>query len=190
MTPTTTDRRGFAEKTLASDRVEVVFRWMGDRWVHALHALRPDGSRAAACWQTAPVAPGDEASWPSSPPLVELGDVPMPHGTALVGVGSAGKTHYSVSVSAEPEGGLRFEFACRLMTPAGWLGTTYAADGADSTLAIEPLGGALAETTASPDGGVARLHILPATTAAPSQGRSEKGSTVQWSYRVRVAEAG
>lgn len=190
MTPPATDRPGFAEKTLSSDRVQVVFRWVGDRWVHALHALCPDGSRAAACWQTAPVSPGDEATWPSSPPLVELGDVPMPHGTAIVGVGSAGTTHYSVSVSAAPEGGLRFEFACRLLTPAGWLGTTYAADGAGSTLSIEPLGNAVATTIAAPDGGLAGLQIVPAPADTPSPCGAEKGSTVQWSYRVCVPEVG
>ena len=190
MTPPATDRPGFAEKTLSSDRVQVVFRWVGDRWVHALHALCPDGSRAAACWQTAPVAPGDEASWPSSPPLVELGDVPLPQGTAIVGVGSAGTTHYSVSVSAAPEGGLRFEFACRLLTPAGWLGTTYAAGEAATTLAIEPLGGAVLHTIAAPAGGLSGLQILPATPLAPPSSRAEKGSTVQWSYRVWVPEVG
>lgn len=186
----TTDRPGFTERTLASDRVEVVFRWTGDRWVHALHALAVDGSRGRACWQTAPVSPGDEASWPSSPPLVELVDVPMPQGTAIVGVGSAGTTHYSLSVSTAPEGGLRFEFACRLVTLAGWLGTTYAAGRAAPTLAIEPLGGARATPLDTPEGGVSRLQILPARANVPPQNPAEKGSTVQWSYRVCVADGG
>lgn len=190
MTPPATDRPGFAEKTLSSDRVEVVFRWEGDRWVHALHALSPEGQRAAGCWQTAPVLPGDEASWPSSPPLVELGEVPMPHGTAIVGVGCAGKTHYSVSVSTAPEGGLRFEFACRLSTPAGWLGTTYTTGEAASMLAIEPLGGAVATTLRAPESSLSRLQILPVTATPLPADRAEKGSTVQWSYRVWLPETG
>lgn len=114
----------------------------------------------------------------------------MPQGTAIVGVGSAGTTHYSVSVSAAPEGGLRFEFACRLLTPAGWLGTTYAAGGAASTVAIEPHGGAVATTIAAPDGGLEGLQIVPAPADAPSPSGAEKGSTVQWSYRVWVPEVG
>lgn len=190
MTHPTPARPGCLETTLASGGVEVVFRWADDRWVHTLHAHRPDGSRTPADWHTSPALPSEEVMWPSSPPLVELSEVPLPHGSALVGVGSAGKTHYSVSVAAEPEGGLRFEFACRLATAAGWLGTTYAASGTSQTLAIEPLGDAVAQTVAAPGNGPALLQIVPAPAAPSLPGRSAKGSTVQWSYRVWVPQVG
>jgi hypothetical protein len=112
-------------KTLTSGRINVLFFWQHDRWFHSLHVCQPDGTRAPASWQTAFPVPDDDPQWPSSPPLVEIAEVAGPQGTALVGLGKAGASHYSMSVTAGADGSLVFECACRLTTRPGWLGSTY-----------------------------------------------------------------
>lgn len=120
--------------------VEVVFSWCGDRWSHAIHFR---GGGDAATWRSVegPDGTGGDAAWPSSPVIVEISAVPSAH--AVVGVGRAGKSHYSVSFSSKPADGpaagdasgfrgaqlgvarLSVECACRIQEPPGWIGSTY-----------------------------------------------------------------
>jgi hypothetical protein len=191
--PPTNDRSEPSEKTLSSGAIEVVFSWRQDRWHHAVHLRRTDGSRAASCLEMAPAAATDDPQWPSSPPLVELAEMTLPQGPALLGVGLAGKSHYSVSITAEPEGTLLFEFACRLATPAGWLGSTYVMgeNGASLPILIEPVGSAaVLRGTTEPDWphGSRMLQIVPGSTDDNREESRQKGSTVQWGYRLRIAQ--
>ncbi len=179
--------------SLSSGLIEVVFHWQNDRWIHSLHARQPDGSRGPGCWHTAPPRPDDDPQWPSSPPLVELADVQATHSTALVAVGRAGTSHFSASITAQPDGGICFEIACRLKADPGWLGSTYLSypEGGQLQLTIEPL--ASATLAASKIGGGQdgeRLQIVPAAADETPSGRPAKGSTIQWGYRVRVPQAG
>lgn len=174
-------------KTLSSGLVSVVFSWQDDRWIHSLHRLGADGRSGPSCWQTAPVSSDVDPEWPSSPPLVELADIPSPQGAAIVGVGKAGKSHYSASIIAEPGGGLRFEMACRLGAEPRWLGSAYTFTGVtgSSPLVIEPLEGMLADF-----GAEQRLEIVPRAADDSTRGSAQKGTTLQWSYRVRAIEQG
>jgi hypothetical protein len=68
--------------------------------------------------------------------LVELSRVALPRGaagggSALVGVGLAGRSHFSASIAPDPQvaDAIRFEIACRLHEPPLWLGSTYRAGG-------------------------------------------------------------
>jgi hypothetical protein len=116
---------------LAAGPTTAVLSWAGDRWTHRITIA---GSDASADWTSldGPFGPGDDPRWPASPVLVELSRVTVPGGTvgdrpAVVGVGLAGRSHFSASIAVDPRdaGMIRFEIACRLHEPPGWLGTTY-----------------------------------------------------------------
>ena len=84
-----------------------------------------------------PFPPANDPRWPASPVLVELSRVSVPRGDAaggqaVVGVGLAGRSHFSASIAPDPHvaDAIRFEIACRLHESPGWLGSTYrTADG-------------------------------------------------------------
>lgn len=102
----------------------VVFSWAGDRWEHEV--VVPDGRR----WRSLE-GPEDAAAdprWPASPPLVEVSLVSAGSRPAILGVGLAGRSHFSLSVVGCPDrpDTLLFEAACRIVEPAPWLGSTYA----------------------------------------------------------------
>lgn len=147
------------------DAVEIVFSWCGDRWSHAIHF---PGKADAATWRSVegPEEPGGDAAWPASPVIVELS--PVPSANAVVGVGRAGKSHFSVSFTAKPARGfptgsgswLFVECACRIQETPGWLGSTYRKDG-----------------SAGPPSSLVRIPAAfdPTTTGSLPQ-------TVTWSY--------
>ena len=106
--------------------VRAVFSWAGDRWRHAI--LLDDRPWAESLEDR---ADGRTAAWPCSPPLVELSAVEAAAGPAVLGVGLAGRSHFSASVTASPDrpDALLFEFACRVRERPDWLGSTYEVGG-------------------------------------------------------------
>ncbi len=159
--PSTNDLR------IVLDAVEIVFSWCGDRWSHAIHF---PGHADADTWQSVegPEEPGGDAAWPVSPVIVELS--PVPSAAAVVGVGRAGRSHFSVSFTAKPASSfpagsgshLFVECACRIQEPPGWLGSTYQKVGSAGT-----------------PSSLTRIPALidPATTGSLPR-------TVSWSYFV------
>ena len=116
---------------LAAGPTTVILNWCGDRWTHRITIA---GSEASADWTSldGPFGPGNDPRWPASPVLVELSRVAVAGGTgdtseAIGGVGLAGRSHFSASIAVDPRDArtLRFEIACRLHEPPGWLGSTY-----------------------------------------------------------------
>lgn len=132
---------------LDSGGATLEFTWTGDRWEHRVFASAAGpaaGSRpAAADWHSIEgvLAPIHDPRWPASPVLVELSRVALApvdtasqpsraaheRPSALVGVGLAGRSHYSASIAADPDrsDAFRVEIACRLQEPPAWLGSTY-----------------------------------------------------------------
>lgn len=102
--------------------VRAVFSWSGDRWRHVIVL---DGAPWAESLEDQ--ADGRDAAWPCSPPLVEVSMVETATGPAVLGVGLAGRSHFSASVTACPDrpDALLFEIACRIREQPGWLGSTY-----------------------------------------------------------------
>ena len=105
-----------------------IFTWNGDRWAHRIT------TGEATIWTSldGPCPPANDPRWPASPVLVELSRVSVPRGDAavsqaIVGVGLAGRSHFSASIASDPHdaGVIRFEIACRLHDPPGWIGSTY-----------------------------------------------------------------
>jgi len=113
---------------LAIGPIAAVFTWNGDRWAHRIT------TGEATIWTSldGPCPPANDPRWPASPVLVELSRVSVPRGDAavgqaIVGVGLAGRSHFSASIASDPHdaGVIRFEIACRLHEPPGWIGSTY-----------------------------------------------------------------
>jgi len=113
---------------------------------------------------------------------VELAKVDSLQGAALVGVGQAGRSHYSASVTAEAGGTLRFEVACRISGEPGWLGSTYTAlnTAASQQLEIEPLSERISASRTAES-----LEIRPLGVDYSLGDSPLKRATVQWGYRVR-----
>lgn len=125
-----------APVSLTLGRTTLRFSWQDDRWAHEI--LCPDGT----VWRSleGPSAGGGDPRWPASPVLVELSRLEGPHGPAILGVGLAGRSHFSASIGPGPAQAdqVRFECACRVTEPPGWLGSTYA--GPAGVVRIVPAG--------------------------------------------------
>lgn len=111
-----------APVSLVVDGLAVRFTWQIDRWAHSI-AWGDDAWRSVE----GPHEAAGDPRWPASPVLVELSRLDLPHGPAILGVGRAGKSHFSASITADPgrPGRLVFEIACRVQDPPAWLGSTY-----------------------------------------------------------------
>jgi len=144
---------------LACGGAEVRFEWQGDRWAHA---VRFDGGPGGIeGWHSleGPHPPGGDDRWPASPVFAKLHTHPIAGGIAVMGLGLAGRSHFSASVGADPAapGAIRFDIAARIHEPPDRLGSTYRSDGPAATiLRVEPL----------------PLAALPLPR------------TVEWSYRI------
>lgn len=117
-----------APLTLAIGPCTVTFTWSGDRWLHRVTLAEEGG------WESVegPRPEIGDDRWPASPVLVELSRIDTPRGPAMLGVGLAGRSHFSACIGPAAEGsaaagapGIRFEIACRYHDPALWLGSTY-----------------------------------------------------------------
>lgn len=69
----------------------------------------------------------DDQSWPESPPLQQLDPLkPAENRSAVLLVGMAGTSHWSLSAEAQASSGeIAFDVACRLHESPTWLGSRY-----------------------------------------------------------------
>jgi hypothetical protein len=124
---------------IRSGPVTVTFHWIGDRWAHDVAV------EGREVWRSVegPRIDGDDR-WPAAPALVELAPVETPLGLMILGVGLAGRSHFSASIGPAPDrdGEVRFEIACRVVEQPVWLGSTYTNSTGDVVLgpqALQPL---------------------------------------------------
>ena len=131
-----------APLTLAHGPVTIVFTWSADRWSHRV-------TSGDETWESVegPQAEDGDERWPASPVLVELSRIQTAHGAAILGVGLAGRSHFSASIAADPTAPdrIRFEIACRYNERPVWLGSTYRTP--TGTMAISPPAGPLPPAT-------------------------------------------
>jgi len=123
-----------AAKRLSAGGTSVTFDRVGDRWRHVVSAA--GGFRAESV--EGPDAAGHDPRWPASPVLAEVTLMDTPAGSALVGVGRAGRSHFSASITPHPThpDTLVFDVACRLQEPPGSLGSTYRVGDGRATIRI------------------------------------------------------
>ena len=152
--------------TSSSQALAVQFAWEGDRFVHTFCDLT--GQRVE-CIQ------GDAArAWPPSPPIQQISAETLDgHGDCLLGVGSAGQSHYSMSVRRIGEHAIRFEWACRFKIEPEFLGTTYpASDWLRIVPQVEN-----SQTRKNRDGSIAVIPLC-----------SLSSGTAQWGYDLKGLE--
>jgi len=103
----------------------IEFRRAGDRFSHTIRRTDAAGETTD---QWCEVQAGDSDDWPASPPIQELSLEKIADAEVLLGVGRAGKSHWSISVETSEIDGkasLRLDIACRCPAPPQWLGSTY-----------------------------------------------------------------
>jgi hypothetical protein len=111
-----------------------------------------------------------EPRWPNCPPLQQLSIESIEGRPVALGVGSAGTSHWSLSVEPVAEG-FRWDWACRVKETPQWLGTVYQEQ---SAIELQPEPGSVLETAA----GTARVR--PAELPAHA-------GTACWCYRVGLS---
>jgi len=164
---------------------------------HRVRLLGRDGMTIAD-WDA--VLLSEQEDWPASPPVQELSIERIGDRDCLLGVGRAGKSHWSISIETLANGtdeasspaqprtdasdssrfpagrALRFDIACRCPEPPVWLGSTYRTD-AGGLIHLEPLGTTRAEWC-----GTRMLRIEPTVLPPTWPG------TVRWQYDLVVSD--
>lgn len=197
---------------LRCGNVQVVFRWHGDRWEHEIMLMHSvDASLSSIFFRSVegPHSMRGDAHWPSSPSLVELDTLEQPKSNVILAVGMAGRSHFSLSISALPNdlsGSLLFEHACRWKGSLGWIGSTYESiiprNGSfiGDCLRIIPHESVVSESCSLTADGLGFLQIVPQISfphtdllnqterfsVQTSSGHTCKDSgTIRWAYTVR-----
>ncbi len=99
-------------------RVRVKFYWQRDRFAHQVSI---DGHIVGDSVESDSGSP-----WPESPPLQQLSLEKIDGQTMVLGVGGAGRNHWSISVQPCDDPGLiRFDLACRCQEQPSFLGSKY-----------------------------------------------------------------
>jgi hypothetical protein len=108
---------------ITSGDTTIAFDWRGDRWGHRVTV---GGSLVAESVEGPDGETGDPR-WPVSPVLTEVTPTTAGGRPAIVGVGLAGRSHFSASFTPHPAlaDTVLVEIACRVHEPPGWLGSTY-----------------------------------------------------------------
>lgn len=149
------------------DRLVVEFRWQDDRFVHRVWTPGDDVLSSVD-------GQADEV-WPPSPPLQQLSPESIGEKQLIFGVGSAGQSHWSVSIGVVDQDGqpaLKFDWACRCKQAPEWLGSTYIAS---AGFRIEPS----PSTTLRASGGD-QQHLEPSHLGGGP-------GTHQWTYTIAAA---
>ncbi len=174
-------------------RLRVIYHRDGDRYSHQVELIC--GDRTVVICQS--IEGNDHDAWPLSPPIQQLHLEDQANGRVILGVGLAGKSHWSVSNEAKSDtAALRFDWACRYGSDQASLGTTYRllqpivpspkANGSNFSVAIDGKQlqcsvdvNASLEWLQGPDGSV-QLRLMP--TSYPAR----LPATAQWAYAWKL----
>lgn len=160
-----------------------------DRWSHQIFLT----DRNQQTLLLSSIEGTDEQAWPASAPLQDISQHDLPTGQAILGVGMAGKSHWSASVSVEQNTTLFFDMACLIKTAEASVGSRYAvATGVEA----EMIGESLMLQTPSSKIAIQPHHRQNQRTKFISQGteiamipdvetKSLTGS-VRWCFRISV----
>ncbi len=162
----------------------IVFHKAGDRHRHDVSRSEGGGSILLRSRDTG-------TAWPSSPPLQQLVRQVRNGHALILGLGTAGTSHWSASFETIEEGAtVEVQVACRLGGPASWLGTTYELVGDSVCGEHNPRGIAIdfdgrrlwispgKGTKAAYDRATRRIAITPDDVS------TDMPRTIQWQYRI------
>jgi hypothetical protein len=152
--------------------LRVEFFRRGDRYAHVISLL--DGEAVTPAWES--VEGTDAHDWPPSPALQQISLETLAGGRrALLLVGMAGTSHWSLSVEAT-QGALLFDAACRVKQVPEWLGNHYESRTPASGL-LKWVVADDSELAAGPE------HV----TIQPASATLDLPATARWTYRVTLA---
>jgi len=153
----------------------------GQRFVHTMDCIF-DGN---AVPQVSSVDGIVDDPWPPSPPWQELHVHEQPERSpALMLVGRAGKSHWSMTVTVAPEQiAFVFDVACRIREMPAFLGSTYRAQWSEQSgpaAQIEAIATGQAQTPPAHVDTVGEQIVVqaPCTVELPA--------TVRWKYRIAL----
>lgn len=165
--------------------LRVDFLYAGDRFEQTITRTNRDGE-SLTVWRD--LHDSDSDDWPASPPIQELSLETIGGQQVLLGVGRAGKSHWSVSIETiaiDSAPAIRFDYACRCPEPPDWLGTTYRpqpasrpADAGADWASLQATCGEDATQTGEGSGSDKRIVIRP--TGQPQKWPG----TVRWRYWI------
>ncbi len=106
--------------------LEARFEFVQGRFQHVISAIN-ESDNVVASWVDE-FESADE-DWPASPPIQQLSLESIQDKLTLLGVGQAGKSHWSISVETSDGDSplILFDIACRTKQQPLWLGSTYRA---------------------------------------------------------------
>jgi len=130
-------------------------------------------------------ASADE-DWPASPPIQQLSQERIEGSETLLGVGQAGKSHWSISVETinDPSRcAIRFDIACRTKMRPQFLGSSY--ERTDSTSDSIPYRLQLIVDPQSPETTLTGDQANCSFKSTPASGKA----TYRWAYQIAVMKA-
>jgi len=167
--------------TTREGRTRIEFQWRGDRYIHRIMKDQMEMAHSVE---------GDAYEvWPPSPPLQQLSLESIDNSPTVLGVGSAGRSHWSLSVERTSSNGhgecFRFDVAVRSRATPENIGSTYLISpsiefrpGEGTVISRREINGGNTgsswehEVTIRPD------HDVDPTVDVPT--------TYRWSYQVNV----
>jgi hypothetical protein len=171
---------------VADEVLRCTFQRSGDRFIHQIESLL-DGE-ATLMFSSVEGEPNEP--WPPGPPWQELHVHEQPDGSsALMLVGQAGKSHWSMSVTVDNDANaIVFDVACRVRETPAFLGCTYLDHWGGTGLQPVQLTALSADVlesrpTSSIDTSENRVAITPGYDASPPM-------TVRWDYAIQIDHGG
>jgi len=140
-------------------RVEVQFVWNHDRYLQRVYI---EGQLAGHS-----VEGTVDDAWPVSPPLQQISLQQIDGRPAVLGVGSAGRSHWSLSAvaCAERASAVCLELACRCAGNPEFLGSTYQLSTRGNIEAIDAV-------------------VVRAKDRITIEARTSPSATRRWSYQI------
>jgi hypothetical protein len=169
------------------DRVlRVAFSFVAGRFRQTVQ-LHSSSGELLESWEDDTVSSDED--WPASPPIQQLSLESINNRPTLLGVGQAGKSHWSISVeaieraAAETDAAIRFDLACRTQATPDWLGSTYlkTSNQGDDRTALK-----LEADASIPGQTIEGLKIICPTESIgpPSSSRASSKKTFRWCYLI------
>lgn len=162
----------------SGDRLQLEFVFREGRYRQTISMIDPSGVLLDQ-WEDASESADED--WPASPPIQQLSLESIHDRLTLLGVGQAGKSHWSISVETieiAGEEALRFDVACRVRALPTWLGTTYRrTDAVISQTARLQLTNESTEVEPSHDSLTCACMIKPESV-------TKYPATFRWAYRI------
>ena len=161
--------------------------WIKDRFQHSLFFEDEVGERTLLL---SSIEGTDVDDWPPSPPLQEIMESESKDGACLLGVGMAGKSHWSVAIEAsrnEPK--MTWDTACRVTQSVGSLSSSYRIEQEYRSLenAIRILCGKVQIDIERTDNGIMSLDAQQKTACVRPQIVAENTpATIRWRYHASL----